>query len=149
MRRWLVRAVGVIGMGAALAASGVTGSPAESQGAKPSKPRLSLRASPSVAFTPARISLVAELRGGANDYEEFYCPTIEWDWGDETTSESRYDCEPYQAGKSEIRRRYTAEHTYRIPGVFQIQFRLKQKDKVVAAAQTTVQIRPGIGDIRF
>ena len=39
------------------------------------KPSLSLKASPSVSFAPARIVVVAEVKGGADDLEEFYCPT--------------------------------------------------------------------------
>jgi hypothetical protein len=148
MRQPVIRPIGVAGLAllACVAASAASGSAAR-QSPKNNKPKLTLRASPVVAFSPARIYLVAELRGGANDYEEFYCPTIEWDWGDDTRSESSYDCEPYAPGKSEIRRRYSAEHTYRVAGNYQIQFRLKKKDKVVAVAQTTVQIRPGVRDI--
>lgn len=142
-----IRAIGVAaGVGLLLASTGWPAVTVEGQGQKNSKPKLTLRASPSVAFTPARVFLVAELRGGANDYEEFYCPTIEWDWGDDTQSESSYDCEPYEPGKSEIRRRYSAEHTYRVAGRFQVQLRLKKKDKIVAAAQTVLQIRPGVRD---
>ncbi len=114
---------------------------------KTSKPKISLRASPSVSFSPARIFLVAEVKGGPNDYEEYYCASVEWDWGDGTTSEARYDCEPYEAGKSEIRRRFATEHKYLTAGHYQIQFRLKKKDKPIAAAHTTVQVRPGLRDI--
>src|SRR4051812_21711234 len=77
------------------------------------RPKVALRAQPSVAVAPARIVLTAELQGGADDFEDYYCPSIEWDWGDDTTSESSTDCEPYAAGKSQIRRRYTVEHTFR------------------------------------
>ena len=62
--------------------------------------------------------LTAELRGGADDYEEFYCGSVEWDWGDDTKSESKTDCEPYEAGKSEIKRRFTIDHTYNIAGEY-------------------------------
>src|SRR5690349_22890008 len=58
------------------------------QDEKGKKPQLSLRASPPISFSPANIHLVAELKGGADDYEEFYCPAIEWDWGDGTRSEN-------------------------------------------------------------
>lgn len=109
------------------------------------KPSLSLKASPAVSFAPARIVVVAEARGGSNDYEDFYCPTIEWEWGDLTTSTAEADCEPYEAGKSEIRRRYTVEHRYKNPGGFKIVLRLKKGDKVVATANTMVQVRAGLG----
>src|SRR3977135_2010724 len=73
------------------------------------KPKLTLKAQPVISMSPSKVTLRAELVGGANDYEEYYCPTVEWDWGDGTQSESTIDCEPFQAGKSEIKRRYTAE----------------------------------------
>src|SRR5438477_10011910 len=62
------------------------------------KPRLSLKAQPTMSIAPARIVFSAELAGGANDYQEYYCPSVEWEWGDETRSESTLDCEPYEAG---------------------------------------------------
>jgi hypothetical protein len=55
------------------------------------RPRIILRAQPLVAVAPARIVLTAELVGGANDFEEYYCPTVSWDWGDDTTSETTVD----------------------------------------------------------
>ena len=113
------------------------------QGSK--KPSLSLKASPAVSFAPARIVVVAEVKGGANDFEDFYCPTVEWDWGDFTTSTAEADCDPYEAGKSEIKRRYTVEHRYRNPGGYKIVLRLKKADKVIAAANAMVQVRAGLG----
>lgn len=109
------------------------------------KPSLSLKATPSVSFAPARIVVVAEVKGGPDDFEEFYCPTVEWEWGDLTTSTAEADCDPYVAGKSEIRRRYTVEHRYKNPGAFKIMLRLKKGQKVVAAANVQVQVRPGLG----
>lgn len=109
------------------------------------KPSLSLKATPAVSFAPARIVVVAEVKGGPDDYEDFYCPSIEWDWGDLTTSTAEADCEPYQAGKSEIRRRYTVEHRYKNPGGFKIVLRLKKSNKIVATANTMVQVRAGLG----
>jgi hypothetical protein len=110
------------------------------------KPSLSLKVTPPIAFSPARVRVVAEIRGGADDYEEYYCPTVEWDWGDGTMSENTQDCDPYEAGKSTIRRRFTAEHTYRMAGNFKVFFRLKRKSKTMAAASASVQVRPGLRD---
>lgn len=108
---------------------------------KPKRPKLTLRSSPPMAFAPATITLTAELQDGDNDYEEFYCADIEWDWADGTRSESSDDCEPYEAGKSEIRRRYAIQHKYNIDGVYDVQFRLKQRGKVVASARTKIVVR--------
>ena len=106
------------------------------------RPQIKLKAQPVISMAPSRVVLTAELVGGANDYEDFYCPTIEWDWGDGTQSESTSDCEPYQAGKSEIKRRFTVEHVFRA-GYYHVAFRLKRRDKAVAAATTTVQVQGG------
>jgi hypothetical protein len=109
------------------------------------KPSLSLKATPGIAFAPARVVVVAEVKGGSNDFEEFYCPTVEWEWGDETTSTAEADCDPYAAGKSEIKRRYTIEHRFKNPGGFKIILRLKKGTKVVAQATTLVNVRAGLG----
>jgi hypothetical protein len=116
---------------------------------KKAKPSVSVRASPTVGFSPARMVLTAELKGGADDYEDFYCASVEWDWGDDTRSESRADCEPYEAGKSEIKRRFVIDHTYNFAGDYRVQFRLKQKKKVVGGGSTEVKIRPGIRDGQY
>jgi len=107
------------------------------------RPKLSLKAQPVVAMSPARVVLTAELSGGPNDFEEFYCAATEWDWGDGTQSEASMDCEPYEPGKSEIKRRFTVEHVFRA-GNYRIQFRLKRRDKTVAAAGVSIQVRPGL-----
>ncbi len=107
------------------------------------KPSLSLKANPPLGFSPLRVRAVVDVRGGANDYEEFYCPTVEWDWGDGTVSANGEDCNPYVAGQSEIRRRFSAEHVYRYSGSYRVAFRLKQKDRVVATAASGVQVRSG------
>jgi hypothetical protein len=113
---------------------------------KDNRPKISVKANPSMAVAPARVVVSADLNGGANDYEEFYCPSIEWDWGDDTRSTTSADCDPYEAGKSEIKRRFTADHTYQMGGNFRIQFRIKKKNKSIAGASTSVTIRPGIGE---
>ena len=109
------------------------------------QPSLSLRATPPIGFSPLRVRLAVDVRGGSDDYADFYCASVEWDWGDGTMSESSSDCEPYEAGKSTIQRRFTAEHVYRQRGSFRVVFRLKQKTRVVGAANTSVQVRAGLG----
>jgi len=110
------------------------------------KPQVRLKAQPVIAMAPARVVLTAELVGGANDFEEFYCPTIEWDWGDGTQSESSSDCAPYESGKSEIKRRFTVEHLFRRPDNYRVTFRLKRRDKAVGFATVQIQVRPGLPD---
>ncbi|MGE3276230.1 MAG: PKD domain-containing protein [Vicinamibacterales bacterium] len=107
------------------------------------KPSLALRARPTIAFAPARVTVTAEVRGGSDDYRAFYCPALEWEWGDGTRSEAESDCDPYEPGKSEIRRRYVAQHTFRQPGTFRVQLRLKQGRDVAGQAGVTISVRPG------
>jgi hypothetical protein len=110
------------------------------------KPSLSLKATPPVGFSPLKVRLVVDVKGGSDDYEEFYCPSIEWDWGDGTVSRNSEDCDPFQSGKSTIKRRYSIEHVFRQPDTFQVFFRLKQRDRVIAATRANVQVRPGVRD---
>ena len=109
------------------------------------KPSLSLKATPAVSFAPARVVVVAEVKGGPDDFEEFYCPTVEWEWGDLTTSTVEADCEPYEPGKSAIKRRYTVEHRFKNPGGFKIILRLKKGNKIIASANSQIQVRAGLG----
>lgn len=109
------------------------------------RPKVSLRAQPSIAVAPARVILTAELQGGADDFEEYYCPTVSWDWGDDTISESSNDCEPFVAGKTQIRRRFTVEHTFRREGSYKVYFHMKKKDRVLGSASATIQVQPGGG----
>lgn len=108
------------------------------------RPKMVLKAQPIISIAPARVVLTAELVGGANDYEDYYCPTIEWEWGDGTRSESSADCAPYEAGKSEIRRRFTVEHVFRRFGNYRVMFHLKRRDKPVGSASVTLQVRQGL-----
>ena len=111
------------------------------------KASVSLKASPSIGFSPARVVVTAEVKGGPNDAEELYCASVEWVWGDDTRSESKADCEPYEAGRSEIKRRYTLDHIYQTAGNYRVEFWLKQKNKRVLGGRTNVTVRPGLRDI--
>ena len=115
----------VLALALALAVAPVA---AAADGGKGGRPQLGLRATPRVAFSPVEVLVTAQLKGGA-DLEEFYCPGLEWDWGDGTRSESETDCEPYEAGKSEIKRRYSAQHTYNQAGRYRVMLRLKRNNK--------------------
>ena len=109
------------------------------------RPTLSLRARPGISFSPADVLLIGELRGGPDDYEELYCASVEWDWGDGTRSSSTFDCEPFEAGSSEIQRRFSTRHLYRRSGRYDVMLRLKQDDETLDFATTTVHVRPGVG----
>ena len=110
-------------------------------GRAPEEPDLRLRSTPRVAFAPAEVLFVAELRGGDDDYRDLYCVTVEWDWDDETRSESTPDCDPYEPGVSKIRRRYSTRHRFDYGGRYQVRIHLKRRDDVVASANTSIEIR--------
>lgn len=118
----------------------------EGSAQKPDKPSLSLKANPSITFSPANIFFAAEVKGGPDDFEDLYCPAVEWEWGDGTKDQSSADCEPYEAGKSQIKRRYVAQKKYQSSGDYRVAFRLKQKDRTVGTATTQLKIRPGVRD---
>src|SRR5918994_5296145 len=107
------------------------------------KPRLELRATPRMAFSPVLVLVTAELRGG-DLAEEFYCPALEWDWDDGGKSGQESDCPPFEPGM-DLERRFTAEHAYRRAGVYQVTVKLKRADRSVAVASTTIHVRSGLG----
>ena len=135
---WTLAAIAVVLM--------ASSHPSAQRDAADKKPSLSLKATPPAGFAPLRVHLVVDVKGGSNDYADFYCPTVHWDWDDGTISETSEDCNPYEAGKSTIRRRFSADHTFRLSGDYRLTFRLKQKDKVVSSATTTLTVRAGANE---
>jgi len=112
--------------------------------ARARKPRLELRASPRMALMPVTVLVTAELRGG-DEAEDFYCPSLEWDWDDGGRSVHEADCPPFRAGMG-LERRFTAEHAYRRPGSYSVKITLRRAARALAAATTLVQVRSGFGD---
>ena len=111
--------------------------------AQEDRPELRLRASPNLAFAGTEISFTGLLRGGVDDYEEFYCVSAEWDWDDGTRSESILDCDPYEPGSSEIRRRFSRRHSFDNGGRYEVRLNLKRGNDIVESARTNVTIRIG------
>ena len=142
------------GLAAALAvasspALAETPAPQAAETDKPKKLSIDLRITPQVSFAPSRVRAIAELRLPEDRTAEFYCPSVEWDWGDLTESEESNECEPYEAGVSTVRRVFSAEHTFHTGGRYRVQLRLKRNRKVLVAATTTVTIRAGLRDGAF
>jgi hypothetical protein len=141
-----------LGLVAALTAVGAHQAPAgkgDAQGPNADKPKklsLDLRVTPVVSFAPSRIRAIAELRLPDDRTAEFYCPAVEWDWGDLTESAESNECEPYEAGVSEIRRVFSAEHVFQTCGRYRVQLRLKRERKVIVSTSTTVTVRAGVRD---
>lgn len=108
------------------------------------KPRLELRATPRMAFSPTVVLLTAELQGG-DEAEEYYCPEVVWDWDDGGKSAHGQDCPAYEPG-AQLDRRFTAQHAYRQAGVYTVKVTLMRSGKPLAVASATVNVRPGVGD---
>jgi hypothetical protein len=113
------------------------------------KPSVALKATPPLGFAPLKVRVIVDIKGGADDYEDFYCASVEWDWADGTTSGTSEDCDPYEPGKSAIQRRFTSDHTFREGGDYDVAFRLKQKSRIVSLAKGTVRVKSGIHEDAF
>jgi len=112
---------------------------------KGKRPGLELRATPRFAFSPAHILFTAELKGG-DDVEEFYCPEVEWEWGDGGKSVEEGDCDPWTSS-STIERRFTANHDYPFAGLYPVKVTLRKSGKSIAAQSMNVTVRAGLGDV--
>jgi hypothetical protein len=108
---------------------------------KPRKPQLQVRASPRMAFSPVEILVTGQLKDGS-DLEEFYCPGLEWDWGDGTRSAHESDCDPYKPGTPLVRH-FTARHAYFAPGAYQVRLTLRRAERTVAAGSVAVMVHGG------
>ena len=109
------------------------------------KPRLDVRATPRIAFSPAYVLFTAELVGG-DEVEDYYCPGLEWNWGDGARSVRESDCPPYEPGRA-LERRFSAEHGYRRAGEYEITVTLRRANRSVAVASARVNVRPGLGEV--
>jgi hypothetical protein len=141
-----------LGLAAALAAAPVqepapplAARPARTE-EKPTKVSADLRISPAVSFAPSRVRALVEVKIPEDRAADFYCAQVEWDWGDLTQSEESNECDPYEPGVSEVRRRFSAEHTFQSGGRYRVQFRLRRNRKVLASTSTVVTVRAGLRD---
>jgi len=105
------------------------------------KPKLRLRSTPKIGFAPIEILFIGELQGGEDNYEEFYCPTVEWDWDDDTVSSSTPDCDPYEPNRSTIRRHFFIRHKFNYSGRYEVRLNLKKGRDIVASSQTMIQLQ--------
>jgi len=132
-------------LAAAFLATAAPAARAAGEQPKPKKPKLDMRATPRMAFSPVNILLTAELTGG-DDVEDFYCPELEWDWDDGGKSVHEADCPEYEAGKSKIERRFTAEHAYDKAGLYNVKLTMRHANKTLAQTTIKITVRPGLGD---
>ncbi len=106
---------------------------------KTRRPTLVLKLDRTVGTAPMRVTLTVDLIGGADDYQDFYCPAIEWDWGDGTQSTSSFDCQPYQPNVTRIVRHFSVAHLFE-EGQYRVKFRLKRDEKELASADTNLLV---------
>lgn len=133
-------------------AAGDTGAGDKPKDAKAKKPGLDLRQRPLYPSSPAEMTFTAELKGG-DDTEDFYCPTVEWEWGDDermgggagTKSVEESDCEPFQPGMT-ITRRFEKEHRFSTWGNYRVQITLRKGSRVIARQSKMVNVKAGPGD---
>jgi hypothetical protein len=114
------------------------GGPAAAGGGGGTTPRLDLRASPRSAFPPVTVLVTGQLVGG-DDVEEYYCPALEWDWGDGGRSAQESDCPPFDAD-TKMARRFTSRHAYHEPGYYEIRLTLRRGSRHVAVGVVTVSV---------
>jgi hypothetical protein len=108
-------------------------------GVRLKSPQLGLRASPRFALrAPVNVLATAELVGG-DQVEDFYCPALEWEWGDGSRSVQESDCPPFEEG-AELARRFSAEHVFRGSGTYSVRVTLRRMNRQLAAASATVEI---------
>ena len=81
LRRYVFAGAASLALCTAVAAAPQKSDRDKDQKTPDTRPKLTLKAQPVISMAPSRVVLTAELVGGANDFEEYYCPTIEWDWG--------------------------------------------------------------------
>ena len=127
------------GLGTAVAVLSCAGLATAGDSGKPKRPQLDLRATPRIAFSPVEILLTGQLKGGA-ELEEFYCPGLEWEWGDGTRSEHESDCAPYESGAA-LERFFSARHAYASPGAYNVRLTLRRANRTVAVASVAVNVQ--------
>jgi len=111
---------------------------------KEEKPKLSLRPSPRHGFSPLNVTFTLQLKGG-DDIEKYYCPGVEWEWGDGGKSVREGDCDPFEPG-TKIKRRFTEQHRFKRAGTYRIKVSLSRADRRFAQTSVKVTVKPGLGD---
>lgn len=119
-----------------LVALGAPATAADRSGA--SSPHLDVRATPRSAFPPAMVLVTGQLVGG-DDLEEFYCPALEWDWGDGGRSVQESDCPPFDVD-TRMARRFSSRHAFHEPGYYEIRLTLRRGDRRIAAGVVAVSV---------
>jgi hypothetical protein len=102
------------------------------------RPQLELRVTPPAAFSPANVLVVARLVGG-QDLEDFYCPALEWDFGDGSRSTREGDCPPFD-DDTKMARLFSLRYRYSGAGEYQIRLTLRRAGRTVVSASVPVKV---------
>ena len=86
------------------------------------KPSIEVKSLPSMGFAPFRTVLTVDVKGGPDDYRAVSTArSVEWDIGDGDSGRAEdWTAIPYEAGKSQIKRRYVREQIFNSPGEFHV-----------------------------
>ena len=108
------------------------------------RPGLEVRVSPRFSFSPAHLVFTAELKGG-DDQEEYYCPEVEWEWGDGGKSVQEADCDPWKPD-TKIERRFVNRHVFVESGIYETRVTLRKANRTIVTHSVEVTVRPGGGE---
>jgi hypothetical protein len=129
-----------------LGMAGVGSDDALAKDPKPKRPKIEARGIPALGVAPLDVLVVLDLKGG-DEIEELYCPEVEFNWADGSKSVQESDCPPFVPGQTTLTRRFSARHTFRGGGEFNVRVRLRRADKIVASAETRVSVRGGFDSL--
>ena len=101
------------------------------------KPGLNVKVYPLIGFSPIGALVSAQLTG--EESQDFYCPGIEWNWGDGTKAYQESDCSPWE-GHEDYPRFWSKKHVYGY-GDYTITVNLQKSGKTLLAGTTFLQVR--------
>jgi len=110
-----------------------------------SKVKVELKATPQFAMlsvgphATATVRFRLSVKDGGD--ENYYCPRLEWEWEDQTTSSEESDCPAFESAQKEDHEKvWTKSRTFWEPGQHIIKVRLFKGDRVIRSVETKVEI---------
>lgn len=88
-------------------------------------PQLEVIAEPVSGEVPLVVTFTAKLRGAESNDKRFYCPSIEWSFGDGTNEAIAATCVPYTPDV-QVQATYETTHRYEKPGTYTVTFMLNE-----------------------
>jgi hypothetical protein len=100
-----------------------------------------LTPNPRMGFSPLRVHLVAELKGG-EESEKWYCPGVEWTWPDGTHSSEESDCPEWDKRDDYFPRRWSKDVVFP-EGEWPVTVEWSKAGRLLARAETKVSVLGG------